>query len=100
LIDAGSLSDGEENLAGTAKPLRAVVSIGTAASLGVLDGDAVRVSTASGAVVAPVVIDHTAVDGIIWLPTNHRDGSVRATLGAVYGDSVMVTAGGTAGGTA
>ncbi len=92
LIDAGSLQDGDDNLAGTAKPLRAVLSPRTAEALSITDS--VTVSTESGSLVAPVVLDEAAADGVIWLPTNHRDGSVRATLGASHGDPVVLTAGG------
>ncbi|MDQ1731258.1 MAG: NADH-quinone oxidoreductase subunit [Pseudonocardiales bacterium] len=94
LIDAGSLQDGEENLAGTAKPLRVLMSASTAANLGVSSGDAVTVGTSRGSLAAPVVIADEAVDGVVWLPANHRAGSVRKTLGAVHGDPVTVTAGG------
>jgi NADH-quinone oxidoreductase subunit G len=98
LIDAGSLSDGDDNLAGTAKPLRAVLSVRTAADLGLSAGDLVTVSSATGELIAPVLIEDgtSCVDGVVWLPTNSRDGSVRKTLGAAHGDSVTVTAGGAA----
>ncbi len=94
LIDAGSLSDGEPNLAGTAKALRVALSRQSATELGVADGDLVTVATASpagGTLQAPVVIQDGAAPGTVWLPTNHRDGSVRGLLGAVHGDPVTVT---------
>ena len=49
------------------------------------------VGTGRGSLSAPVVIIEQAADGVVWLPTNHRDGSVRATLGAVHGDLVIVS---------
>jgi NADH-quinone oxidoreductase subunit G len=87
------LSDGDDNLAGTAKPLRVAMTKQTATNLGVADGDRVTVSTALGSLVAPVELTDGA-DGVAWLPTNHRDGSVRATLGAAHGSLVSVTPGG------
>jgi NADH-quinone oxidoreductase subunit G len=96
LIDGGSMSDGDDNLAATAKPLRVELSAATAAGLGVTAGDLVTVGTPSGSLVAPVSIVAQAADGTVWLPTNHRAGSVRKTLGAVHGDRVTVTKGGTA----
>jgi NADH-quinone oxidoreductase subunit G len=91
LIDGGRLTDGELNLAGTSKPLRAVVAGATAAQLGVTRGDLVTVSTAHGSLTAPVEIAERAVPGMVWLPANHRDGSVRKVLRAVHGDQVTVT---------
>jgi NADH-quinone oxidoreductase subunit G len=94
LIDAGLMSDGDENLAGTAKPLRAAISASTAQALNARDGSLVTVSTGHGALIAPVLVTESVLDGVVWLPTNHRDGSVRATLRAVHGDPVTVTVGG------
>jgi len=91
LIDGGSLTDGEENLAGTAKPLRVVLGAQTAAGLGVSEGDAVTVSTAHGSITAAVQLTERAAPGVVWLPANHRHGSVRTLLNAVHGDAVTVT---------
>jgi len=93
LIDAGRGQDGEDNLAGTAKPARAVLSKQSAGGLGVSDGDLVTVSTARGAITVPVAIADGA-DRVVWLPTNHRQAPVRALLGAAHGDVVTVSAGG------
>jgi NADH-quinone oxidoreductase subunit G len=92
LIDGGSLTDGEENLAGTAKPLRVVLGVQTAAGLGVADGDAVTVSTPHGSITAAVQVTERAAPGVVWLPANHRRGSVRKLLNAVHGDPVTVVA--------
>jgi NADH-quinone oxidoreductase subunit G len=89
LLDAGRMQDGDEFLAGTAKPLRARLSAGTAAQVGVADGDLVSVSTDTGALIAPVAIDEMP-DGVIWLPTNARDCAVRTTLGADFGSTVTL----------
>ena len=93
LIDAGRGQDGDDNLGGTAKPARAVLSKQTAVDLGIVDGQQVTVSTAYGSLTVPALVA-TAADGVVWLPTNHRDASVRVTLGATHGDTVTVTAGG------
>jgi NADH-quinone oxidoreductase subunit G len=91
LIDGGRLLDGELNLAGTSKPLRVMLAAATAAELGVSAGDLVTVSTAHGSLTAPAQLAERAVPGVVWLPTNHRDGSVRKVLRAVHGDQVTVT---------
>ena len=95
LIDAGRAFDGEEHLAGTTKPARAMLSAATAQRLGVTEGQRITVSTERGSVTVPAAIAH-AVDGVVWLPTNHRHCSVRAGLGAAAGDPVTVTTGGEA----
>ena len=91
LIDGGRLSDGELNLAGTSKPLRVMLSPVTAAEHGIADGDLVTVSTAHGALTAPAELAEPAIGGVVWLPTNHRDGSVRKVLRAAHGDPVTVS---------
>jgi NADH-quinone oxidoreductase subunit G len=93
LIDAGRLSDGEEYLAGTAKPARAMMSASTAAAAGVADRAAVTVSTEHGSITVPAVVADV-VDGVVWLPTNARGCAVRTTLGALPGDRVTLRAGG------
>ncbi|GAB2484189.1 NADH-quinone oxidoreductase subunit G [Jatrophihabitans fulvus] len=90
LIDAGRLQDGDEHLAGTAKPVFARLSAGTAAGLGIAAGDLVSVSTERGAVVLPSEIV-AMPEGVVWLPTNARECAVRATLGAVHGSPVTLT---------
>ncbi|MEP7021508.1 MAG: NADH-quinone oxidoreductase subunit G, partial [Pseudonocardiales bacterium] len=90
LIDAGRLQDGDEHLAGTAKPARALLNVATAAEIGVSAGDCVAVATDRGTLVLPVVIDDLP-DRVVWLPTNARGCAVRATLGAVAGDVVRLT---------
>jgi NADH-quinone oxidoreductase subunit G len=90
LLDAGRLQDGDENLAGTAKPARALLSAVTAARLGLHDGERVAVSTDRGTIVIPALVD-ALPDGVVWLPTNARGCAVRATLGAQAGDLVRLT---------
>jgi NADH-quinone oxidoreductase subunit G len=89
LLDRGSLVDGDERLAGTARP--SVVRVGKelAARLGAADGDPVTVGTEAGAVTLPVEITEMA-DGVVWLPTNSPGSAVRATLGVTAGAPVTV----------
>jgi NADH-quinone oxidoreductase subunit G len=90
LIDAGRMQDGDEHLAGTAKPPRALLSAATAAEIGVADGGTVAVTTDRGALVLPVVVDDLP-DRVVWVPTNARGYPVRSTLGVVAGSVVTIT---------
>jgi NADH-quinone oxidoreductase subunit G len=89
LIDAGRLQDGDDYLAGTAKPARALLSAATAAEIGVADGGTVAVATDRGTLMLPVVVAELP-DRVVWLPTNARGYPVRATLGAVAGSVVTL----------
>jgi NADH-quinone oxidoreductase subunit G len=93
LIDLGSLTDGDEHLAGTARP--AVVRIGkdTAEALGVGEGDPVTVGTERGAITLPVALTEMPA-GIVWLPTNSPGATVRRTLGVTSGAVVTISPGG------
>jgi len=99
LLDAGRMQDGEPFLAGTAPKARAKVSARTAASIGLVEGDTVRVSgppgTGGGAITVPVTITDM-VDHVIWLPTNSSGSAVRSTLGVDAGAAVSLTKGGAA----
>jgi NADH-quinone oxidoreductase subunit G len=90
LLDAGRMSDGDESLAGTAKPPRALVSKATADEIGVAQGDPVSVGSERGSIVVPVTVAEMP-DRVVWLPTNARGYAVRARLGAVAGDVVALT---------
>ncbi len=91
LLDAGRLQDGDEHLAGTAKPVRAVLSPATAQALGVADGERIAVSTDRGTIVAPVRTDvGHAIDGVVWLPANAHGSELRTTLGAAHGSIVRL----------
>ncbi|MCU1659561.1 MAG: NADH-quinone oxidoreductase, chain [Pseudonocardiales bacterium] len=90
LLDAGRMQDGDEYLAGTAKPARALLSPATAAEVGVAAGGSVAVSTELGTLVLPVVIEEMP-DRVVWLPTNARGCAVRATLGVTSGAVVRLT---------
>ncbi|KKK07142.1 NADH-quinone oxidoreductase subunit G [Micromonospora sp. HK10] len=92
LLDLGSLTDGDEHLAGTARPPVVRLGKGTAETLGVADGDPVTVGTDRGAVTLPAAITEMP-DGVVWLPTNSPGSTVRRSLGATSGDVVTVSAG-------
>ena len=91
LLDAGSLQDGEENLAGTSRPTIVVISPKRAESIGVVEGDSVRVSNAHGAIVLPVQIEEGAIhDDAVWMPRNSRGSHILATLAVANGAVVTV----------
>jgi NADH-quinone oxidoreductase subunit G len=89
LIDAGRLQDGDEYLAGTAKPAVARISAATAAEVGVRVGDRLAVSTAAGSLVLPTVIEPMP-DRVVWLPANARGYPLRSTLRAGAGATVTL----------
>ena len=93
LIDLGSLQDGDEYLAGTARAPVARLSKGAASGLGVSDGDAVTVRTERGSITLPALVTEMP-DGVVWLPTNSPGSTVRRTLGVNEGALVEVSAGG------
>jgi NADH-quinone oxidoreductase subunit G len=63
------MMDGDPNLAGTAKPARAILGPSTAAEVGVADGGQVAVGSADGVLVLPVEIADVP-DRVVWVPTN------------------------------
>jgi len=89
LLDLGTLQGGEENLAGTARPSEVVLSAHRAQTLGVVNGDLVKVSTARGAITAPARIGKIS-DSDIWVPRNSIGSQCIATLGAASGLVVTV----------
>ncbi|KAB1153033.1 NADH-quinone oxidoreductase subunit G [Micromonospora sp. AMSO12t] len=91
LIDLGSLTDGDEHLAGTARPPVVRLGKGTAEALGVADGDPVTVGTDRGALTLPAAITEMP-DGVVWLPTNSPGSTVRRSLGATSGALVRISA--------
>ncbi|MFC8618520.1 NADH-quinone oxidoreductase subunit G [Micromonospora purpureochromogenes] len=90
LIDLGSLTDGDEHLAGTARPPVVRLGKGTAETLGVADGDPVTVGTDRGALTLPAEITEMP-DGVVWLPTNSPGSTVRRSLGATSGAVVRIS---------
>ncbi|MFD5824209.1 NADH-quinone oxidoreductase subunit G [Lentzea sp. NPDC060358] len=96
LIGNGSLQVDEPHLAGTARPVVAKIAEATAAQFGLVTGGHVTVSTERGAITLPVETDDLP-EGVIWLPTNSGDVTVRATLGAGHGSIVSVSGGSSSG---
>ena len=92
LLDLGALQDGDEHLAGTARLAVVRLGKGTAAQLGVLDGDPVTVATERGAVTLPALLTDLP-DGVVWVPTNSPGSTVRRTLGAPAGAVVQISGG-------
>ncbi|MDG4790530.1 NADH-quinone oxidoreductase subunit G [Micromonospora sp. WMMD1102] len=92
LVDAGTLTEGDPALGGTARP--PVVRLGKAAAeaLGVAEGDPVTVGTDRGALTLPAEITDLP-DDVVWLPTNSPGASVRRSLGVTSGAVVRLTAG-------
>ena len=89
LLDDGSLQEGEENLAGTARKPVVVISPKRASALGVVDGDTIRVSNSHGAIVLPVLVE-AIHDDAVWLPRNSRGSHLLATFGVASGALVTV----------
>jgi NADH-quinone oxidoreductase subunit G len=99
LIDEGTLTAHEPNLAGTARPALLRVNPATAQRLGLAEGELGTVSTDRGSVTLPVALAELP-DGVVWLPGNSTGSRLRSTLGAGHGDVVAVSAAqSTAGGT-
>ncbi|GAA1802586.1 NADH-quinone oxidoreductase subunit G [Planosporangium flavigriseum] len=94
LIDLGSLQDGDEYLAGTARPAVVTLSKATASGLAVADGDPLTVRSEQGAITLPAMIVDDMVDGVVWVPTNSAGSTVRRTLGVTAGAVVEISAGG------
>jgi len=84
LLDLGSLQEGEVNLAGTAKPARAHISVVTAKNLGVSEEDLVTISSSHGSIELPVSIGEIA-DNLIWVPRNSEGSQVIPSLGFTSG---------------
>ena len=90
LLDKGSLQEGEDNLAGTARATTAVISQSRASALSVKDGELIRVSNTYGAVTLPCSIadiDNSA----IWLPRNSTNSQLIKVLGTVGNSIVKVS---------
>jgi NADH-quinone oxidoreductase subunit G len=95
LLDVGTLQRDEPELAGTARPPVVRIGAGTAGALGVVDGDRVTVSGATGSVSLPVRITPMP-DQVVWLPMRSPGSDVRSDLGTCPGGVVRLSAGGVA----
>jgi NADH-quinone oxidoreductase subunit G len=92
LIDAGTLQRDEPELAGTARPPVVRIGVEAAGRLGVVDGDRVTVSGATGAITLPVRITPMP-DQVVWLPMRSPGSEVRSELGTGPGGVVRLSAG-------
>jgi NADH-quinone oxidoreductase subunit G len=92
LIDQGSLLDGDDVLAGTARPPLARIGKDLAEALGVAEGDPVTISTDRGSITLPAAITDLP-PRVVWLPTNSPGSTVRRSLGVTSGAVVRLTAG-------
>ena len=89
LLDLGTLQKGEENLAGTARQIVAVISPNRAATMGVTDGDLLKISTAQGSVTLAALVEDIH-DDAIWAPRNSRGSQLLVNLGVAHGGVVTV----------
>jgi len=89
LLDLGTLQQGEEDLAGTARATVAVISPKRAGALGVADGDKLRISTAMGSVTLSALVEDIH-DDALWAPRNSRGSQLLVNLGVAHGAVVTV----------
>jgi NADH-quinone oxidoreductase subunit G len=92
LLDVGTLQRDEPELAGTARPSVARVGPDAAARLGLLDGDRLTVSGATGSVTLPVRVTPMP-DQVVWLPMRSPGSEIRTDLGTGPGGVVRLSAG-------
>jgi len=92
LIDDSRGADGDEALKATGRRLVAVLSPTTLEALGVAEGSAVTVSTATGSILAPAEAGDIG-DDVVWLPANTAGTNLRTHLGVGAGDEVWVEGG-------
>jgi NADH-quinone oxidoreductase subunit G len=89
LLDLGTLQQGEENLAGTARRTVAVISPKRAEVMGVIDGDQLKISTSQGSVTLSALVENIH-DDAVWAPRNSRGSQLLANLGVAHGAVVTV----------
>ena len=89
LLDLGTLQQGEEHLAGTARRTVAVISPKRAQALGVVDGDQLKISTAQGSVTLSALVENIH-DDAVWAPRNSRGSQLLVNLGVAHGAVVTV----------
>jgi NADH-quinone oxidoreductase subunit G len=89
LLDLGTLQQGEENLAGTARRTVAVISPKRAQAIGVVDGDQLKISTTQGSVTLSALVENIH-DDAVWAPRNSRGSQLLVNLGVAHGAVVTV----------
>ncbi|WP_068149910.1 NADH-quinone oxidoreductase subunit G [Rhodococcoides corynebacterioides] len=92
LLDGGSLQDGEDALAGTARTPVVRLSEATAVEVGVADGDPVTLSTDHGAVTFPLEIADLP-DRVVWAPLHAPGAALQEHLGVGPAATVRVAGG-------
>ncbi|MGI8701569.1 MAG: NADH-quinone oxidoreductase subunit G [Nocardioidaceae bacterium] len=92
LIDDSRGADGDEALRATGRRFVAVLSPATIEALGIVEGSAVTVTTATGSILAPVEAGDIG-DDVVWLPANSAGTNLRRHLGVGAGDEVWVQGG-------
>ena len=91
LLDAGSLQDGESNLAGTAHPSVAIISKSRADSLNVTNGNQIKISTPRGEITLACQIDSINEESV-WVSRNSANSKVIESLGITSGEVSVVRA--------
>jgi NADH-quinone oxidoreductase subunit G len=89
LLDLGTLQQGEEHLAGTARKTVAVISPKRAQAMGVSDGDQLKISTSLGSVTLSALVEDIH-DDAVWAPRNSRGSQLLVNLGVAHGAVVTV----------
>ncbi|MEN9679934.1 MAG: hypothetical protein RLZ57_1063 [Actinomycetota bacterium] len=89
LLDAGSMQDGEPNLAGTARKSVAVISAKRAAALNVVDGDLLKISNANGTILLPALVEEIH-DDAVWAPRNSAGSELLRILATASNSVVTV----------
>ena len=89
LLDLGTLQQGEDNLAGTARQTVAVISPKRAEAIGVVDGDQLKISTTQGSVTLSALVENIH-DDAVWAPRNSRGSQLLVNLGVAHGAVVTV----------
>jgi NADH-quinone oxidoreductase subunit G len=91
LLDCGTLQNGEEHLAQTARAAKAYISKNTADNLKVTDQDQLIISTSKGSITLPVAIV-SAADNSITVMRNSINSQLINSLGLVGGEVMAVKA--------
>ena len=95
LLDRGTLQQGDDDLAATARTAVARMSSNTAAAAGIDPDGFVAISTEQGTLELPVVITEIP-DSVVWLPSNSPQSTIRRSLGVDHGGIVTLAPGGAA----
>ncbi|MFR9731392.1 NADH-quinone oxidoreductase subunit G [Saccharopolyspora sp. MS10] len=89
LLDDGSLQDEEPNLAGTRRPVVAMLSPATARRLGLAERQHVEIRGDRGAITVEARFTEMP-DEVVWLPTRSGPSQVNRVLGVGHGAAVAL----------